>query len=229
MCVLKFLRDCPIPEKELGNNLNLFIKRQQLTRVLFMFELYKKIVPIHGNILEFGVRWGQDLVLFESFRGMLEPYNYTRKIIGFDTFQGFPSVTELDLDAQVGDMAVTEGYEDYLKVLLHEHELSSPLSQIKKAHLVKGDVIQTLPLYLLEHPETMISFAYFDLDIYEPTKHCLIHCKDRLLKGAVIGFDEANNENWPGESVAIQEVFGIKNIKLQRFEWCPTMSYMVVE
>jgi hypothetical protein len=227
--MLNFLKDCPIPEKELLGNLNLFIKRQSLTRVLFMYELYKKIIGVHGNVFEFGVRWGQDMVLFECFRGMLEPFNYTRKIIGFDTFAGFPSVSGIDSGAKIGDMGVTDNYEIYLNSLLHKHELENPISHIRKCELVKGDVMDTIPQYSLDHPETMIAFAYFDLDIYEPTKFCLEFCKKRLVKGAIIGFDEANNTNWPGESVAINEVFGINNIKLERFAWCPTMSYMVVE
>ena len=196
---------------------------------MFMYELYKKILPLHGNIIEFGVRWGQDLVLFECFRGMLEPFNYTRKIIGFDTFAGFPSVTENDPHAKIGDMGVTEGYEIYLDNLLDQHEKESPISQIRKHSLVKGDVVQTLPRYFHEHQETIIALAYFDFDIYEPTRIALEFCKDRLMKGSVIAFDEANNENWPGETLAIRGALGIENIKLERFPWCPTMSYMVVE
>ncbi len=46
--------------------------------------------------MEFGVKWGQNLALFQSFRGMYEPYNHNRKIIGFDTFEGFPSVDKKD-------------------------------------------------------------------------------------------------------------------------------------
>lgn len=226
--MLELFKECPIPEKEIMANLNLFIKRQQLTRVMFMYELYKKILPLHGNILEFGVRWGQDLALFECFRGMLEPFNYTRKIIGFDTFAGFPSVTEHDPHAKIGDMGVTEDYDLYLDRLLTQHENESPISQIRKHRLIKGDVTQTLPKYFKEHPETIIALAYLDFDIYEPTRFALEFCKSRLMKGSIIAFDEANNENWSGETVAINETLGIKNIKLERFPWCPTMSYMVV-
>ena len=46
--------------------------------------------------MEFGVRWGQNLVTLSNLRGIYEPFNYSRKIIGFDTFEGFPSVHEKD-------------------------------------------------------------------------------------------------------------------------------------
>jgi hypothetical protein len=227
--MLKMLKETPIPENELMNHLGLFIKRQPMTRIMFMYELYKKIIPVHGNILEFGVRWGQDMALFEVFRGMLEPYNYNRKIVGFDTFEGFPEVSKNDGTAQVGDMGVTDNYEYYLDKLLTMHEEASPISQITKHRLVKGDATRTLDDYLRAHPETVIAFAYFDFDIYKPTKVCLNLIKDRLVKGSVIGFDEANNENWPGETMAIQEILRLNKIRLERFPWCPTMSYMVVK
>ena len=89
-------KNCPMPVEELLSNLGLFINRQNMSRILFFHEIYKKIINVHGVVMEFGVRWGQSLALFESFRGMYEPFNYDRKIIGFDTFEGFPSVHSKD-------------------------------------------------------------------------------------------------------------------------------------
>ena len=89
-------KNAPIPDNELLTNLGLFINRQSLSRVIFMNELYQKIINVNGVVMEFGVRWGQNLSLFSNFRGMYEPYNYTRKIIGVDTFSGFPSIHKND-------------------------------------------------------------------------------------------------------------------------------------
>src|SRR6476661_4121753 len=69
----ELFRNSPIPENEVLANLGLFIKRQDLSRILFMNELYRKIINVHGIVMEFGVRWGQNLALFESFRGAYEP------------------------------------------------------------------------------------------------------------------------------------------------------------
>lgn len=120
----KIFKECPIPEDELLSNLRLFISRQALTRILFMNMLYKKIININGIVIEFGVRWGQNLALFESFRGIYESYNYNRKIIGFDTFSGFPSVHEKDGKSDVisvGAYSVNENFEQYLKQILDYH------------------------------------------------------------------------------------------------------------
>lgn len=67
----QLFKSCPIPDNEMLSNLGLFLKRQDLSRILFMNELYKKILDVNGIIIEFGVRWGQNLALFETFRGFI--------------------------------------------------------------------------------------------------------------------------------------------------------------
>lgn len=84
--------------------------------------------------MEFGVRWGRNLALFESLRGIHEPFNHNRKIVGFDTFEGFPSTHEKDGDAdivRVGAYDVTEKYEDFLAEILAYHEQESPISHVR--------------------------------------------------------------------------------------------------
>jgi len=92
-------------------------------------------------MMEFGVRWGQDLALFSSLRGIYEPFNHNRKIVGFDTFAGFPAVHAKDGTCDVitqGTFGVTKGYESHLEQLLDYHEQESPIAHIKKYQLVKG-------------------------------------------------------------------------------------------
>ena len=88
---------------------------------------------------------------------------------------------------------------------------------------------KTLPEYLSRNPETIIALAYFDFDVYEPTKICLEAIKPRLVKGSVLGFDELNDPDSPGETLALMEVFGLNNIKLKRFPYTSRTSYFVVE
>lgn len=223
---------CPIPSNELLANLGLFMNRQALSRVLFMHDLYRQILNVNGIVIEFGVRWGQNLALFSSFRGMYEPFNYTRKVVGFDTFSGFPSVSEHDgSDAIVGagSYGVTEQYETYLDRVLAYHETESPLGHIQKHELIKGDASVTLERYLREHPETIIALCYFDFDIYEPTKRCLELIKDHLTKGSVVGFDELNWSAFPGETIALKEVFGLDRYAIRRSPLNPSPSYLVIE
>jgi len=229
---LELFRSAPIPDAELLSNLGLFLNRPTLTRILFMHELYRQILDVHGVVMEFGTRWGQNLALFQSFRGMYEPYNHTRRLIGFDTFSGFPSVAPQDGEAaiiQEGSFSVSEGYEDFLERLLEAQEQESPLAHLRKFELVKGDVTETLPAYLQAHPETVVAMAYFDMDIYTPTVAGLEAIRDRLVKGSVIGFDELCDTRYPGETIAVMETLGLANLRLRRSPTDSTPSYVVVE
>lgn len=225
-------RTSPIPSNEQLANIGLYQKRQELTKTLIMTELYKQFLPVHGVIMEFGVRWGQNLVTLTNLRGMLEPYNYSRKIIGFDTFEGFPSVDKKDGAHEIvskGAFSVTEGYENYLQEVLDYHEKESPLPHVKKSFLVKGDASVKLKEYLEAHPETIVAFAWFDFDIYEPTKKCLELLRPHITKGTVIGFDELCDPHFPGETVALKETLGVQNVQLRRFPFGGIQSYFVNE
>jgi hypothetical protein len=229
---VKLYNENPIPETEKLSNVQLFEKRQDLTKQLFFNEVYKHITKVHGVIMEFGVRWGQNLVTLNNLRGIHEPFNYSRKIIGFDTFAGFPSIDEKDGAhgvIQKGAFSVTHNYEEYLQQVLDYHEAECPLSHIKKNFLEKGDAVVKLKEYLDKHPETVIAFAWFDFDIYEPTKKCLELIKPYLTKGAIVGFDELNDPHFPGETVALRETLGLHNVRIRRNKYSGMQSYIVVE
>jgi len=230
--MLELYKHSPIPEEEQPFHLGLFLNRQTLARILWMHELYRKIIDVPGVIMEFGVRWGQNLALFGSFRGIYEPYNYTRKVIGFDTFSGFAGVRAEDGEAPIvadGAFSVTEGYEAYLAQILDYHEKESPISHIKKHDLVKGDAAQTVEQYLEKHPETIVALAYFNMDIYQPTVKALQALKKVVTKGSVIGFDELNCPHFPGETRALQEALGLDRYRLVRSPHNPYPAYLVVE
>ncbi len=230
--LVQYFRECPIPNNEILQNLSLFINRQNLSQMLFTHEMYEHIIGVHGVIMEFGVRWGRNLALYESLRGIYEPFNHNRKIIGFDTFGGFPSVDIKDGNADiigVGAYNVTENYQEYLTKILDYHEQESPIAHKKKYELIRGDAVKSIKSYLGSHPETIVSLAYFDFDIYEPTKECLLAIKNHLTKGSVIGFDELNNRDYPGETLALKEVLGLDRYSIKHSRYSPTQSYIIIE
>lgn len=224
------LRVTPVPDKELVDNLGLFLTRQTLSRINFIQTLYQMIVPVHGVIMEFGVRWGQNMALFSNLRGIHEPFNYNRKLIGFDTFKGFPSVANEDGSlVRVGDYSVSDNWKPQLENILDFHEKNAPISQKIKFELVEGDASKSLPAYLKKHPETVISLVYFDFDIYSPTKSCLEAILPHVTKGTVIAFDELNCPEFPGETIAVREVLGLSRYAIRRDPSNPLTSYMVIE
>ena len=227
----QLFRGCPIPENELLSNLGLFLTRQTLSRILFINDLYKKILPVNGIVIEFGTRWGHNLVLFETLRQTYEPYNHTRKVVGFDTFHGFDSIHTKDgkSDISLGEYSTTDNYESYLGKLLKHIEQNGPLSHIKKTQVIKGDAAITIGPYLQGHPQTIIALAYFDMDLYEPTKKCLEVIQPYLTKGSIMCFDELNHPDFPGETIALKEVLGLSRYKIRRSPLSPYPSYIVIE
>lgn len=226
----EMIRQSPIPDGELSANVGLYLSRMQLSRLMLMHQLYQSILPIHGVIMEFGVRWGQNLALFSNFRGMYEPYNYNRKIIGFDTFAGFPSVDLKDgSKIAKGDYSVVEGYQAYLTTILEQHQADSPIAHKKKFELVAGDATITIHEYLARQPETVVALAYFDFDIYQPTKVCLEAILPRLTRGSVIAFDELNCPEFPGETLAVLETIGLGRYGLRRDPQNPLVSWMTID
>ena len=228
----KLLKECPIPDDQLLSNLGLFLASKNLARIKFMDLIYQKIINVHGVVFDLGTRWGQNLALFAALRGIYEPFNRHRKVVGFDTFSGFPSVDEKDGSSDLmkaGNVSCTEDYEHYLEKIMNCHEQHNPASQVKKFELVKGDACAEVQRYLSHNPETIVSLAYFDFDIYQPTYDCLMAIKDRLTKGSVLAFDELCDHDSPGETAAVCEVFGLRNVRLQRVSYASRVSYLVME
>ena len=221
----------PMPDDQLLVNLGLYMRSSALAKVLFLNELYEYIRDIPGVIMEFGTWWGQNLVLFEHLRAIYEPFNQTRRVIGFDTFQGYHAISANDVKSEtikVGGYAVEQGYQEYLERLLTYHESDNVLSNIKKHVIVQGDVTQTVPAFFKNNPETVVALAYFDLALYQPTRVCLEAVKAHLIKGSVLMLDELNNTNYPGETIAFREVFGSANLTLRRSRYIADRTIAIV-
>ena len=230
--IVELLKKCPVPDDQITSNLGLFLNSKNLSRILFMDHIYRQVVDVQGVIFDFGTRWGHNMAIFSALRGMYEPFNRHRKIVGFDTFQGFPQISEKDGHSdmmRVGNISVSDNYEKYLEEIMECHEKFNPLPHVKKYEIRKGDAVPEIDKYFKENPETVVALAYFDFDIYLPTKKCLEAIKPRLVKGSVLGFDELNDHDSPGETAALQEVFGLNNVRLKRYPFTSRTSYFKLE
>lgn len=226
------VRQCPIPDDELQENIGLFLTTKLYSRLKFLDHLYSQIVATQGVIFDFGTRWGQNMAFYSTLRGLYEPFNRNRVVVGFDTFEGFIGVNAQDgASAMIGKgkYSVTEGYETWLAGLMQLHEKSNPLEHVKKHQIIKGDAGVELAKYLEAHPETVVAMAYFDMDLYQPTKECLQLILPYLTKGSVIGFDELNAPECPGETVALREVLGLGRYQIRRLASTSRTSYIVIE
>ncbi len=207
-----------------------YVRRQDLTRLLALYELFKKVLRVKGSIVECGVHRGFGLMAWAHFSAILEPTNLTRRIYGFDTFSGFASVSEKDESAlrtpQVGELS-SDAYEELLEII-RIYDRNRFLGHIPKVHLVKGDALQTIPKFVQENPHLLVSLLFLDFDLYEPTKVAIEHFVPRMTRGAVIAFDELDNPIWPGETRALLDTLGIRGLELRRLEWDPYIGYALM-
>lgn len=140
---------------------------------------------------------------------ILEPYNHTRRVIGFDTFAGFPTIHEKDTSSRTSEHLHEGAFDTSTKIveelnhLASIHDRNRPLGHISKVNLVQGDSCHTIPQYLELNPHLLISLLYLDFDLYEPTKTALQHFLPRVVRGGVIAFDELNSAHFPGEILRI--------------------------
>lgn len=156
-------------------NFTKYVSRQTLARFLALYEIFKQVVPVHGDIIECGVNWGAGLMGFAQMSTILEPVNLQRRIIGFDTFSGFTTIGDIDRKATSRTDQLREGglaadsYED-LQHCIRLYDSNRMIGHIEKVKLIKGDAGRTIPAYLEEHPETVVSLLHLDFDLHEPTK-----------------------------------------------------------
>lgn len=228
----KLFKNRPMPDDQLLTCLGLYMRSSALVKILFINELYEHIQNIPGVIMEFGTWWGQNLVLFENLRAIYEPFNQSRRVIGFDTFKGYLQISNKDISGDIikeGGYAVSEGYENYLKELISYHEKNNILGNIKKHTVIAGDVSEALPKFLRENPQTIIALAYFDLALYEPTKKCLEAIKPHLTRGSVVMFDELNSKEYPGETVAFKEIFKSEGFKLKQSRYMTDRALAIMD
>jgi hypothetical protein len=79
----------PHPRGRTGrDNLALYLRRQPFTDLLSLDALYRMILDVPGVIMEFGVHRAPPPHHLTALRGVDEPHNPHRRIIGFDTFTG---------------------------------------------------------------------------------------------------------------------------------------------
>lgn len=213
-----------------------YVPRQNLARFLARYEIFRLIREVQGSIVECGVLFGGGLMSFAKLSTILEPYNFQRRIVGFDTFTGFPDIDANDLRGKPErksahmakhGFAAADAYADLLQAI-ELYDMSRFLNHFPKVEVVKGDFEQTAPKYLADYPHLVVSCLYLDFDIYKPTKQALELFLPRMPRGAVLVFDELNEEAFPGETLAVLEMIDLNSLRVRRFDFEPRISYAVI-
>ena len=227
----EFISKNPLSNIEKFENFTMFTPPWGIMRFLVRNELFKKIIEVEGEIIEAGVYHGGGLMSWAQLSSIYEPYNHKRKVIGFDTFSGFKKISQKD--GKEDSAYKKEGYwssDSYNDLLYCSNlfDMTRPMGQIPKVELVKGDIMKTAKQFLKDNPQLIISLLYLDVDLYKPTKEMLKVFLTRMNKGSIIVFDQINTRVFPGETLAVEEIIGIKNLEIKRFPFT-SITYAIIK
>lgn len=221
--------DDPIESKL--QNVAKYLRRQDLTKLIARYEIFKKVINVKGSVVECGVFKGAGLMSWALFSDMLEPINLTRRIYGFDTFEGFPATSVEDSNtirtAANGDLKAN--VYDELNELIKVYDKNRFLGHVNKIKLIKGDSRISIPSFIENHKHLVISLLFLDFDLYEPTKIALEYFVPRMPKGSIIAFDELDNPIWPGETLALMDTLGLGRLKIERLDFDPYIGYAILD
>ena len=211
-----------------------YLQTTYVRKFISRYEIYAKVLEVHGSIVECGVLSGAGVFSWAHFSEIFEPYNHLRRIIGFDSFEGFPNISEIDNASTLKSVNLQTGglkseQLSHLEGLIDIFDMNRPLQHISKISLVKGDASVTIPKFVEDNPEIVCALLWLDFDLYEGTRVALKHFLPRMPKGSLIAFDELNHPLWPGETVALFEEVGIRNLRIKRLPFGSTVSYAVLE
>ena len=201
------------------NNFYLSCDNSRIGKMIAHYELFKLSSKIPGCIIECGVFKGASLIRFATFLKLLKS---NKKIIAFDTF-GKHTTTKISSDHKRRKILLSHG-----KEAISEKQLMSILKRKgleKNIQLIKGDITETVPNYLKLNPKLKISLLNLDVDFYEPSMSILKNFYPKLSKGGILMLDDYGV--WDGETMAVDEYFIDKKIKIRKHMFSKTPSYII--
>ncbi len=216
-----------IPQNDILESFAIYARRINITRFLAHYELYKMVQDIPGCIVECGVYQGNSLFAFAKFLEIFHPGDRIRHVIGFDSFKGLQDFTEKDGPMYPNRSKVVGGWSAgdfrdafYEFVDLYHADMFVP--QAKRIQIVEGNIMETVPEYVEQHPGLRISMLHLDVDIFEPNLTALKYLYPRVVSGGLVVLDEYGMTEWGGESSAFEEYFQRDMPVLKKFPWTST-------
>lgn len=193
----------------------------RIHKIIAQYQIFKKSIHTPGCIMEFGVFKGNSLIRLLTYREMLCT-NHNPHVYAFDTYYTYPE-TQHQPDQKYRTAFIKEaGNKSHT-----ENQISQTLTQKGLGHnvtLIKGNILQTLPVFTQQNPQLKISFLHIDTDTYEPAKLIMQKLWPKLSKGAILMTD--NYGTFPGETKAIDEHLHNTNQTIQKLPFINTPAYI---
>lgn len=222
----------PSTPDEKERSLGLFLRASLLARLLAITDLYRRIVRLPGIIVDLGTWRGQTAVLCENLRAIYEPLHFNRRIVCFDTFEGYAGFSKRDKPSQLhrdGTYNVGgDAYADLLRTLLLVHEKNNAMGHVNGKHkVIQGDCRKTLPAFFREFPNEFVALAFFDVNSVEPTRQSFERIYERLVPGGIVAFWQLTRDSIPAEAMVYTgEILNKYPHDLQRSETYPGLCYL---
>jgi hypothetical protein len=199
--------------RDVLKNYPAFIRRRELPRLLAHWELFKLIKDLPGSVVELGVYFGAGMFSFAKMLETFCPGDRSRKVYGFDTFDGYSGFTNDDGSAQhwVKDsIGEKKSNFEVITKLCELNNLDNFIAGVERSVIIRGDVTQTVPTFASQPNGLRISLLYFDTNLFEPTLVGLKHLYPLVVPGGVVAFNAYGIPPWEGEARAFEQYFGEK-------------------
>lgn len=194
----------------------------RISKLIYQYEIYKKIKNVPGDVFEFGVFKGISLIRLLTFRSIIEN-SFSRRIYGFDTFRNFPQ------EKSKTDKKLIRKWENEAGESISKNELNENL-QLKKFEnyeLIEGDIKRTLPVFLKRQRNVKISLLHLDLEVYSATKYVIKKLINKMSSKGIILFDDYPTVK--GASKAVDELLlDNKNLKIKKLSYYQQPSFIIV-
>lgn len=212
---------------DLYNDFALWGGLDRFTKMLARYELYKLIVDKPGDIVEGGVLKGSGLMYWAK---LIEIFNAEtqRKVIGFDTFEGYPEGSAKSYDRVTAKYFKQIQIQNSQDVSVENIALIAEKQKLgRRVELVKGKAEDSMPDYVQKHPDLKIALLDLDFVLYEPTMASLKNLYPYVVPGGVVVLDEYRIPD-VGETEAVDEYFAGEDLQLLSFPWAqsPTAYFL---
>ena len=171
---------------------------------------------IQGSFIECGVAAGHSSVI--AALALIELGDENTNLYLYDTYRGFdfPLSNEHDIDLNnksIRNYDLSRYKSSHTSIGSVFDKLTHTGLQPARIRMIKGMVEDTLPRYL---PET-ISVLRLDVDLYQPTLHCLREMFPLLHEGGYLIIDDYGH--WEGCKKAVDEYFKEKGLSLDELQY----------
>ena len=182
-----------------------YLEKTEFKYILWLYEVYKMIDTVPGHIVELGVAYGRNTIIFSHLMQM-HNQDDVRNYVGFDTFDGYTDEslennTHLSANAWKG-ISIKDVKERIKKS-----------GSFTNNTLIKGDLNETLADYLKQNPNFRAALLYIDCNAYEPALNGMEMLKEFMSPGAIICIDEKQQG---GENRALIQFCKDNNLKFMR-------------